>query len=41
MMHEHACQYVNLHGRREMRPLYLKDIFKVGFSRANVLVTFL
>lgn len=40
-MYEHACQYINLCGRRETRSLNIKDVFKVGFSRSNVLVTFL
>lgn len=40
-MNERACQYINLHGRRETRSLSMKDIFKVGFSGSNVLVALL
>lgn len=41
MMHECVHQYINLNGRRKMRSLYLKDIFKVGFSGSAVHTTFL
>lgn len=33
--------YINQHNRRETRSLNIMDMFKVGFSRGNVLVTFL
>lgn len=41
MMHECIHEYINLNGRRKMRSLYLKDIFKVRFSGSNVRPTFL